>query len=77
MGLPHSSVADALTGKAAGENVGGCIGKKPVQTYGHTPLKAGSSKVFFYGSDLGKLAKPSDQTVLERVLRIRNQGRLI
>ena len=31
---------------------------------------------FFFGSDLGKLAKPSNQTVLERVLGIRNQSSL-
>ena len=28
----------------------------------------------FFGSDLGKLAEPYDQTVLERVLGIRNQS---
>ena len=30
--------------------------------------------LFFFGSDLGKLAKPSYQTVLARVLGIRNQS---
>ena len=30
---------------------------------------------FFWGADLGKLAKPSHQTVLERVLGFRNQSK--
>ena len=39
--------------------------------------KGVAGRIFFFGADLGKLANPSYQTVLEGVFGIRNQSNLV